>query len=327
MKILITGADGFIGSHLVELLLKKKNRVRALVFYNSFGHNGHLDYINKSKNLDIVKGDIRDRTFCENICKGVDVVIHLASLISIPFSYTSSQSYLDTNVLGTHNICEAVRKNKNKKLIVFSTSEVYGTAKYVPIDENHPKQPQSPYSASKIAADALSMSYYYSFGINLTIIRPFNTYGPRQSTRAIIPTIISQILQNKKTIQLGITSTKRDLTYVEDTCNAVNLLLKNFNKFAGETFNVGSNNSISISDLVKKISKIMNSNIKIIRDEKRIRPLKSEVLELDCDYSKLNKLTGYKPTVSIDMGLKKTISWLKKDFKKNKNKDYSNYNI
>jgi NAD dependent epimerase/dehydratase len=327
MKILVTGADGFIGSHLVELLLKKKNKVRALVFYNSFGHNGHLDSINKTDNLEIVKGDIRDRTFTENICKGIDVVIHLASLISIPFSYTSSQSYLDTNVLGTHNICEAVRKNKNKKLIVFSTSEVYGTAKYVPIDENHPMQPQSPYSASKIAADALSMSYYYSFGINLTIIRPFNTYGPRQSTRAIIPTIISQILQNKKKIQLGITSTKRDLTYVGDTCNAVNLLVKNFNKFAGETFNVGSNNSISISDMVKRISKIMNLNIKIIRDEKRIRPLKSEVLELDCDYSKLNKLTGYKPSVSMDMGLKKTILWLKKDFIKNKNKDYSNYNI
>ena len=327
MKILVTGADGFIGSHLVELLLKKKNKVRALVFYNSFGHNGHLDSIKSSNNLEIVKGDIRDRSFCENICKNIDIVIHLASLVSIPFSYTSTQSYLDTNVLGTHNICEAVRKNKNKKLIIFSTSEVYGTAKYVPIDERHPMQPQSPYSASKISADALAMSYYYSFDINLTIIRPFNTYGPRQSTRAIIPTIISQALLNKKKIYLGTTSVKRDLTYVDDTCNAVYLLIKSYKRFAGETFNIGSNNSISILDLTKKISLLLKLNIKIAKDKKRLRPKNSEVFVLDCDYTKLNKFTGFTPKVNLETGLKKTISWVRKNIKNNNYKDYLKYNI
>lgn len=308
-KILVTGADGFIGSHLTEKLVEKGFEVKALAQYNSLNNWGWLEDVNCKNQIDIISGDIRDAYFCKEISKNVDTIFHLAALIAIPFSYIAPQSYLETNVLGTLNICQAAKENNVSRLIHTSTSEVYGTANYVPIDENHKLQPQSPYSASKIAADMIAMSFYNSFDLPVTIARPFNTYGPRQSARAIIPTIITQIATGKEKIKIGDLSPTRDFNYVDDCCNGIISLAEN--KFAiGETFNIGSNSEISIGDLFELIKELMSSNVEYSVDEKRNRPKKSEVFRLYCDNKKIKKIIGYDPKIGIRKGLKKTIDWI-----------------
>ena len=313
IKVLVTGADGFIGSHLVELLVSSGYQVRALAQYNSFNHWGWLEDISCKDNVEIVCGDIRDPHFCRQLTKDIDIVFHLAALIAIPYSYVSPQSYVETNVTGTLNICQASLDNHVKRVIHTSTSEVYGSAKYVPIDEHHPLQPQSPYSASKIAADAMAMSYFNAFDLPLTIVRPFNTYGPRQSARAVIPTIISQIANGQKSIKLGDVSPTRDFNYVHDTCRGF-LALAKCDDAIGETVNIGSNFEISVGDTLELIKKLMKSDVDFIIDEQRLRPDKSEVQRLWCDNKKIEQLTGFKPCISMTDGLMKTIDWfIKKD--------------
>lgn len=308
-KVLVTGADGFIGSHFVETLLKKKYKVYATAQYNSLNNWGWLEKVNKKK-IKVFFGDLRDRNFCQRITK-VDCVINFAALIAIPYSYENFEQYIETNVKGTFNLCDASVKNNVKKFIQISTSEIYGTADYVPIDEKHPKKPQSPYSASKIASDAIAKSFYYSYNLPVVIARPFNVYGPRQSARAIIPTIITQILKNNSLIELGKTSPKRDFTYVEDTCSIIEKIIKS-KKTIGEEINIGSGVEISIKDLYIKILKIMNLNLKLKSNIKqRLRPKKSEVERLLCNNKKMIKILKAKPRVSMDMGLKKTIEWFK----------------
>ena len=253
-------------------------------------------------------GDVRDSAYCNSIAKGQDIIFNLAALIAIPYSYIAPESYVDTNIKGSLNICQAALNNGVEKVIQTSTSEVYGTAQYVPIDEKHPLQPQSPYSASKIGADAIAMSFHNAFGLNVTIARPFNTYGPRQSARAVIPTIITQIASGMKEIRIGDGTPTRDFNYVEDTCMGFCLIAAN-DKVSGETINIGSNFEISIFDVLNKIRDIMNSDAQIIVDEKRIRPQNSEVLRLWCDNTKIRELTGFKPKYSIDEGLKRTVEW------------------
>lgn len=306
-KALVTGADGFIGSHLTELLLKEGYQVRALCQYNSFNSYGWLDGISHP-NLEISSGDVRDSFFCDDLSKGIDVIFHLAALIAIPYSYVAPQSYIDTNVTGTLNICEAARKNNVSKVLITSTSEVYGTAQYVPIDEAHPKQPQSPYSASKIGADMIALSYYNSFELPVTIVRPFNTFGPRQSARAIIPTIISQIAAGKETIEIGDLSPTRDFNYVEDTCKGFMAIAEAENT-EGKEINIASNFEISIEDTLNMIKDLMHSDVEFVQDEKRMRPEKSEVFRLYGDNELLHELTGYKPSTTIQEGLQKTIDW------------------
>lgn len=306
-RILVTGADGFIGSHLTEMLLKTGVKVRALAYYNSFNNWGWLEGI-EHPNLEIVSGDIRDPHFCLELLKEIDVVYHLAALIAIPYSYVAPNSYIDTNIKGTLYICQAALKNKVKRVIHTSTSEVYGTAQYVPIDEKHPLQPQSPYSASKIGADAIAMSFYNAFQLPLTIARPFNTYGPRQSARAIIPSIITQIAAGKPSVHIGDLTPTRDFNYVEDTCGGF-MALAACEKAIGETVNIGSNYEISIADLLQLIKKLMNSDVSIETDEQRLRPASSEVFRLWCDNGRINQLTGFKPQISLEEGLRKTIDW------------------
>ncbi len=308
-KILVTGADGFIGSHLTEMLVAEGHHVKALSQYNSFNNWGWLEHVNCKDDIEIITGDIRDPYFCKTISKDVDVIFHLAALIAIPYSYLSPDSYVDTNIKGTLNICQAAKENDVSRVIHTSTSEVYGTAQYVPIDEKHPLQPQSPYSASKIAADAMAMSFYNSFELPLTIARPFNTYGPRQSARAVIPTIITQIANGMKQIKLGDVSPTRDFNYVEDTCRGLTALA-NSELAVGEIINIGSNSEISIGDVFSLIKELMNSDVEFIADEKRLRPDKSEVFRLWCDNSKLEKLTGYKAQIDIREGINKTIDWI-----------------
>tara|TARA_A100001015_G_scaffold255912_1_gene297672 strand:+ start:4276 stop:5253 length:978 start_codon:yes stop_codon:yes gene_type:complete len=325
MRVLVTGADGFIGSHLVELLYQQGYEITALAQYNSFGNMGWLSSIKCKENIAMVSGDIRDLDFCQSIMKEIDIVYHLAALIAIPFSYIAPQSYLETNINGTMNVCIAAKNNKVKRVINVSTSEVYGTANYVPINEEHPLQPQSPYSASKIAAESIAMSFYNSYELPITTVRPFNTYGPRQSARAIIPTIISQINHNIKEIKLGDINPTRDFNYVEDTCRGIILVSKE-DKLIGRVVNIGSNTENSIETIVNLIQKIMNKNIKILTDKKRIRPKNSEVFRLNCDYSLLKSLTNYEPLIEIEVGLEKTIEW----FIKPENKIYysaEKYNI
>ena len=310
-KVLVTGADGFIGSHLTEMLYNKGYVVKALSQYNSFNNWGWLESVNCKKEIEILNGDIRDPYFCKYISKDVDIIFHLAALIAIPFSYIAPNSYVETNIIGTLNICQAAKENRVSRLIHTSTSEVYGTAKYVPIDENHPLQPQSPYSATKIAADAMAMSFYNSFNLPVTIVRPFNTYGPRQSARAVIPTIITQIASGKKEIQLGDPSPTRDFNYVEDCCRGF-IMLAESKKTIGETVNIGSNTEISIGDTFNLIKEIMSSDVILINDEQRKRPKKSEVFRLCCDNKKIKELVSYEPEVDIRNGLKKTIDWITK---------------
>ena len=311
MKVLVTGADGFIGSHLTEALLAEGHRVGALAQYNSFNYWGWLEDIEADDRLEIVTGDVRDPNYCREICKDIDVVYHLAALIAIPYSYVAPDSYVDTNVKGTLNICQAARDAGVKRILVTSTSEVYGTARYVPIDEKHPLQPQSPYSASKIGADAIAMSFFNAFKLPITIVRPFNTYGPRQSARAVIPTIISQIAGGMKEIKLGDLSPTRDFNYVADTCRGFIELAK-CDKAIGETVNIGSNFEISVKDTLDLIKDIMHSDVRFITDEQRIRPENSEVFRLWCDNSKIRELTGFEPKYSIREGLDMTVEWFTK---------------
>jgi NAD dependent epimerase/dehydratase len=310
-KILVTGADGFIGSHLTELLVKKGYQVRALSQYSSFNYWGWLEDVDCIKDVEVVSGDVRDPHYCKHITKDIDTVFHLAALIAIPYSYVAPDSYVDTNVKGTLNICQAALENGVKRVIHTSTSEVYGTAQYVPIDEKHPLQAQSPYSASKIAADAMALSYFNAFNLPLTIARPFNTYGPRQSARAVIPTIISQIANGKKQIKLGDVSPTRDFNYVTDTCNGF-LALANCDDAIGETVNIGSNFEISVADTLNLIKELMNSDVEFIVDKQRVRPEKSEVFRLWCDNTKIKDLTGFEPEFNIRQGLKATIDWFTK---------------
>tara|TARA_X000000368_G_C22983178_1_gene690869 strand:- start:35 stop:1021 length:987 start_codon:yes stop_codon:yes gene_type:complete len=323
-KILVTGSEGFIGSHLVEALLKKGYKVRALSLYNSFNHWGWLDTIKqkKNKNLEVVSGDVRDYLFCEKLLSNIDIVFNLASLISIPYSYDSPESFIDTNIKGTYNLCVASKKNKIKNFFHISTSEVYGSAIYTPIDENHPLQPQSPYSATKISSEAIAQSFYYSFSLPLTIIRPFNTYGPRQSARAIIPSIIIQILNKNKIINLGNTDSIRDFTYVVDQCNAL-IKMINIKNINGQIFNLGSNKSIAIKDLIIILKNLTKSNSNIKLDKQRLRPKKSEVNELLCDNSKIKKIINNYPKTTFKKGLKETINWFNKNIENYKSEIYN----
>jgi len=307
-NILVTGADGFIGSHLTEMLAKQGHQIKALSQYNSFNHWGWLEEVDCLDQIEVLNGDVRDPHYCKHITKGVDVIYHLAALIAIPYSYVAPDSYVDTNIKGTLNICQAALDNQVQRVIHTSTSEVYGTAQYVPIDEKHPMQPQSPYSASKIAADAMAMSFYNAFGLPLTIARPFNTYGPRQSARAVIPTIITQIAGGKKQIQLGDVSPTRDFNYVEDTCRGF-IALAESDKTLGETVNIGSNFEISIGDTLNIIKNIMHSDVEFIVDEQRLRPEKSEVNRLWCDNKKIKALTGFESRIDITEGLRLTVDW------------------
>ena len=313
-KILVTGAEGFIGSHLIELLLSKGYRVKAHVLYNSLNSFGWLDTIPKNmiKDLEIVMGDIRNFDSVQNSIKNCNKIINLAALVAIPYSYTSPDSYLETNIRGTLNLLQAAKEKKIEKFIHTSTSEVYGTAQFVPITEKHPLNGQSPYAASKIGADQMALAYYKSYGIPVSIIRPFNAYGPRQSARAVIPTIISQLAKNKKKIKLGSLIPTRDFTYVTDIANAFMLGLKS-NKNNGTVINLGGGIEISIGDLAKKIANLMKKEIKIIEDKKRLRPKLSEVDRLKSDYSKAKKILKWKPKYEgkkgFDAGILKTINW------------------
>jgi len=325
MNILVTGACGFIGSHTVERLVKKGYNVKAFTFYNSRGSNGWIDNLDKKiiKEINIISGDIRDQDFLINNSKKVDAILHLAALIGIPYSYHAPKSYIETNVIGTYNVLNASKINNIPKTIITSTSEVYGTAQSIPISENHPLNAQSPYAASKTGADQLALSFYRSYKLPVTIIRPFNTFGPRQSTRAIIPTIITQILNNNGNIKLGNLSPTRDFTFVEDTADSFIQALKS-KKIAGETINIGNNFEISIKEIVKIMKEDFGYNFNIILDKKRVREKKSEVFRLIASNRKAKKILNWKPNYAgvkgFKLGLKKTIEW----FKDPKNlKDYN----
>ena len=306
-KILVTGADGFIGSHLVELLLAEGYSVRALSQYNSFNYWGWLDDIRHPR-LEVVCGDVRDPNYCRHITRGCDTVLHLAALIAIPYSYTAPDSYVDTNIRGTLNICQAARDEGVRRIVVTSTSEVYGTAQYVPIDEKHPRQPQSPYSATKIGADAIAKSFFNAFGLPVVIARPFNTYGPRQSARAIIPTIITQIANGAIEIKVGDLTPTRDFNYVRDTCRGF-LALARAEGIDGEEINICTGTEISMADTLQLIADLMGANVQWVQDEQRLRPSKSEVFRLLGDNTKIKQLTDWQPTYSLRDGLTETIKW------------------
>jgi len=309
-KVLITGAAGFIGSHLTELLVKQGFNVKAFVRYNSKNNWGWLEDSEVKDEVEVITGDIRDYDSVYNAVKGCEAVFHLAALIGIPYSYVSPKAYIETNITGTYNILQAAREMSVQQLLVTSTSETYGTAQYIPIDENHPLVGQSPYSASKISADQLAISYFRSFNLPVKIVRPFNTYGPRQSARAIIPTIITQLLSGKTSLKLGNLTPTRDLTFVKDTCKGF-VKIFNSDKLYGETTNIGMKNEISVGDLANKIASILCVKLNIETDNKRVRPEMSEVERLFCDNAKLVKNTSWKPDYTIDAGLKETIEWLK----------------
>lgn len=306
-QILVTGADGFIGSHLTEMLLEQGYRVKALSYYNSFNYWGWLDGI-RHPNLEVVTGDVRDPHFCKHITRDVAMVFHLAALIAIPYSYVAPDSYVDTNVKGTLNICQAAKENGVQRVLVTSTSEVYGTARYVPIDEKHPKQPQSPYSATKIGADAMAMSFYNAFELPVVVVRPFNTYGPRQSARAIIPTIITQIKNGMKTIRLGDLTPTRDFNFVKDTCRGF-IELAQCDAAVGQEVNVCSNYEISMRDTLELIARLMHAEVEFVEDTQRLRPKNSEVFRLWGDNAKIKSLTGFDPAYTIERGLQETIDW------------------
>ena len=317
MKIFITGSEGFFGSHLTEFLVQKGHYVTALIQYNSFHNYGWLEGLkNSKKKINFLFGDIRDSSFIFDVTKNHDIIINLAALISIPYSYTSVKSYLDTNIIGLYNILEASKKNKIKQLIHTSTSEVYGTALYSPIDEKHPLQPQSPYSASKIAADNLALSYFYSYSLPVTILRPFNMFGPRQSTRAIIPTIITQVLK-KDTIELGNLNVSRDFNFVTDIAEGYEKSIMN-KKTLGQTINLGSGLEIKIKELIDLIKNISKNKFKIKIKSKRIRPKKSEVFKLIASNKKAAKILNWKPKFSNRVNLKRALS-ITYDWYKNPN--------
>lgn len=304
---LVTGADGFIGSHLVDLLLSDGIKVRALCQYNSFNSWGWLE--DKSHpDLEIVCGDVRDEAFVRHIARDVDTIFHLAALIAIPYSYVAPESYVDTNIKGTLNVCQAARELGTGRLVVTSTSEVYGTAQYVPIDEKHPRQPQSPYSATKIGADAIAKSYFNAFGLPVVIARPFNTYGPRQSARAIIPTIISQIANGERRIKVGDLSPTRDFNFVEDTCRGF-LALGRADGIEGEEINIATGTEVSMADTLRLIAELMQADVEYVVDPERLRPSKSEVFRLCGDNTKIESLTDWRPRISLEEGLRRTIEW------------------
>jgi NAD dependent epimerase/dehydratase len=311
-KVLITGAGGFIGSHLTEACVKAGMQVRAFVRYNSKNQWGWLESSSVKDKIEVISGDIRDYDSVFAAMKGCDGVFHLAALIGIPYSYVSPLAYIRTNVEGTYNILQSAKELGLKDILVTSTSETYGTAQQVPISELHPLVGQSPYSASKISADQLAISYHRSFGMPVKIVRPFNTYGPRQSARAIIPTIITQLLAGKKTIQLGNTSPTRDLSFVEDTVQGF-LAIQKSKKLEGEVTNIGNGTEISVGDLAKKIGELLKIKFQIKEEKQRVRPENSEVERLLCDVSKLKKNTTWKPKVSLGEGLLETIAFLKKN--------------
>ena len=316
-KVLVTGADGFIGSHLVEALVARRAKVKALSCYNSFNSWGWLEDVYCLDEIEVVSGDVRDPHMCKKISEDVEVIFHLAALVGIPYSYITPRSYVDTNIKGTLNMCQAAQENGCKRVIHTSTSEVYGTAQYVPINEEHPLVPQSPYSASKIGADATAMSFYHAFGLPVIIARPFNTYGPRQSARAVIPTIITQIAGGKKKIRLGDTTPTRDFSYVRDTCQGLILLAENEDAI-GQVVNIGSNREICIKNLITLIKTLMHSDVQFAEEKQRIRPKASEVLRLWCDNTKLKTLTNFEPRCSLEQGLEETIEWFRKNLNKYK---------
>ena len=311
-KVLVTGADGFIGSHLTELLVRRGARVKALSLYNPFNNRGWLEEVPVLPDIEVVTGDIRDASFMTAITKQVEVVFHLAALVGIPYSYVAPASYVLTNVNGTLNVLQAALANGVERMVHTSTSEVYGTARYVPIDEAHPLQAQSPYSATKISADALAVSFSRSFRLPVVVVRPFNTYGPRQSARAVIPTVITQILAKEKVITLGSLHPTRDFSYVEDTCQGF-LSLAECDAAVGETVNTGVNKEISIEDTVKLIAELLQTEVTVERAEERVRPQESEVERLWCDNTKLERLTGFRPQVQLRDGLATTISWFEEN--------------
>jgi NAD dependent epimerase/dehydratase len=305
--VLVTGADGFIGSHLVDLLLSEGFNVRALSQYNSFNSRGWLEGNNHPR-LEVVSGDVRDANFCREITRGCSTVFHLAALIAIPYSYIAPDSYVDTNIKGTLNMCQAAKDAGIERIVVTSTSEVYGTAQYVPIDEKHPRQPQSPYSATKIGADAIALSFYNAFELPVVIARPFNTYGPRQSARAIIPTIISQIAAGATEIKVGDLTPTRDFNFVEDTCRGF-LALAQTEGIEGRDINIATGTEITIADTLDLIAKLMGKDVRYVVDPERIRPSKSEVRRLCGDNTVITSLTSWRPQVSIEEGLRRTIEW------------------
>ena len=309
-RVLVTGADGFIGSHLVEALQDAGASVRALSLYNSFSFWGWLEGIEDRDALEIVTGDVRDGHLCDGLVEGCDVVFHLAALIPIPYSYAAPESYVDVNIRGTLNLLQAARRHGVDRFVQTSTSEVYGTAQYVPIDEAHPLQPQSPYAATKVGSDSLALSFQRSFGLPVVVARPFNTYGPRQSARAVIPTIITQLLQGPE-VKLGNLEATRDLSYVTDTCRGL-MSVAVVEGGPGEVFNIGTDTEISIGDLCATIASIMGINdVRIRQDQVRMRPEGSEVDRLRCDFGKLRAAAGHVPAVGLEEGLSRTVDWLR----------------
>lgn len=313
-RVLVTGADGFIGSHLTEHLMEKGYQVRGFTCYNSFGTWGWIDSFSKEKisSLEIVPGDIRDPYAVRKAMTGVDEVFHLAALIAIPFSYAAPNTYVDTNVNGTLNVLQAAKDLGTNRVLVTSTSEVYGTAQYVPIDEKHPLQAQSPYSASKIGADAIADSFYRSFELPITIVRPFNTYGPRQSARAFIPTLITQLLGKRDKIKLGSLHPTRDFNYVKDTANGF-YEISICDKTIGEVVNIATNNEISMGEVAEELVRQINPNAQIILDPERVRPAKSEVERLWGDNTKIKSLTNWSPSYSFSEGIGETVDWIKQN--------------
>ena len=323
-KILVTGADGFIGSHLVERCVHEGAHVRAFVYYNSFNTWGWIDTLPPAiqKKIDVFSGDIRDFGCVHEACQGRDVVFHLAALVSIPYSYRSPESFAATNINGTMNVLQAARLQGVGKVIHTSTSEVYGTAQKVPISEDHPINPQSPYAASKSAADSFAISFYRSFGLPVVVLRPFNTFGPRQSARAVIPTIIAQVVAGKTTIRLGNLNATRDLNYVGNTVEAF-IRLAEADKGLGEIYNTGSGVEVSVRELVDIIGKILKKKIRVNVEASRIRPAKSEVERLVCDAQKLKALTGWTAEISLEKGLRETSAWIKGNLKHFKTETYN----
>ena len=318
-KILVTGSDGFIGSHLTEELVRAGYQVKAFVYYNSFNTWGWLDTLPSDvmKNVEIFQGDVRDPNGVKEAMKETAAVFHLAALIAIPFSYHSPDTYVDTNIKGTLNILQAAREQDLERVLVTSTSEVYGTAQYVPMDEKHPFQGQSPYSATKIGADRLAESFYRSFQLPVSIVRPFNTFGPRQSARAVIPTIITQLLAGKEKIHLGSLTPTRDFNYVKDTVNGF-IKIYESERTIGEEINIATQHEISIGELAEELIRQINPNAKIVCDEERLRPEKSEVKRLLGSNKKIKELTDWKPVYSFEEGLSETISFFKDNMDKYK---------
>lgn len=307
---LVTGADGFIGSHLTQQLLADGWRVRALAQYNSFNNWGWLEQVAPCPELEIVCGDVRDADFCRHISRDVDTVFHLAALIAIPYSYVAPDSYVDTNIRGTLNICQAARDCGVRRILVTSTSEVYGTALYVPIDEKHPRQPQSPYSATKIGADAIAKSFYNAFNLPVVIVRPFNTYGPRQSARAFIPTIITQIASGMRTIKVGDLTPTRDFNFVADTAAGfIALANADDDKVLGREINIATGKDYSMRETLEMIARIMDAKVDFVTDPDRLRPANSEVFRLCGDNTKIESLTDWRPQVTLEEGLRRTIEW------------------